>query len=147
MLQPYLWGSQMCRLSMRLTLRSTPTIFAGISLHDSLYSVYQGFKTTNELCESLDCKYKSDDAGAKKFLVGRFLDFKMVDSRTVMSQVHEFQVLLHEIQTDGIALSESFQVVVAIEKLPPGWKDFKNYLQHKRKEMAMEDLVVKLQIE
>ncbi|PKI50936.1 hypothetical protein CRG98_028666 [Punica granatum] len=111
------------------------------SLHDSLYSVYQGFKTAKELWESLDRKYKSDDAGAKKFLVRRFLDFKMVDSRTVMSRVREFQVLLHEIQAEGISLSESFQVSVVIEKLPPGWNDFKNYLKHKRKEMTMEDLV------
>ncbi|PKI57122.1 hypothetical protein CRG98_022486 [Punica granatum] len=101
-----------------------------------------GFKTTKELWESLDRKYKSEDAGAKKFLVGRFLDFKMVDSRTVMSQVQELQVLLHEIQVEGMALSESFQVAVVIEKLPPGWKDFKNYLKHKRKEMIMEDLIV-----
>ncbi|PKI57024.1 hypothetical protein CRG98_022528 [Punica granatum] len=71
------------------------------NLHDSLYSVYQRFKTAKELWESLDRKYKSEDAGAKKFLDGRFLDFKMVDSRTVMSQVHEFQVLLHEIQAGG----------------------------------------------
>ncbi|PKI53661.1 hypothetical protein CRG98_025902 [Punica granatum] len=67
------------------------------SLHNSLYSVYRGFTTAKELWESLDRKYKSEDAGAKKFLVGRFLDFKMAYSRTVMSQVQEFQVLLHEI--------------------------------------------------
>ncbi|PKI79286.1 hypothetical protein CRG98_000300 [Punica granatum] len=46
-----------------------------------------------------------------------------------------------------MALSESFQVAIVIEKLPPGWRDFKNYLKHKRKEMTMEDLVVKLRIE
>ncbi|XP_031405663.1 uncharacterized protein LOC116214393 [Punica granatum] len=116
------------------------------SLHDSLYSVYWEFKTAKEVWESLDRKYNSEDAMAKKFLVGRFLDFKMVDSRTVMSQGQEFQVLLHEIQAEGMALSESFQVAVVIEKLPPSWKDFKNYLKHKRKEMTIEDLVVKLRI-
>ena len=44
-------------------------------------------------------------------------------------------------------LSESFQVAAAIEKLPPGWKDFKNYLKHKRKEMNIEELIVRLRIE
>ena len=34
-----------------------------------------------------------------------------------------------------------------IEKLPPTWKDFKNYLKHKRKEMSIEDLVIRLHIE
>ena len=32
------------------------------------------------------------------------------------------------------------------EKLPPAWKDFKNYLKHKQKEMSIEDLVVRLLI-
>ena len=38
-------------------------------------------------------------------------------------------------------------MVAIIEKLPPAWKDFKNYLTHKRKEMSMEDLVLRLRIE
>ena len=46
-----------------------------------------------------------------------------------------------------MSLSESFQVAAIIEKLPPFWKDFKNYLKHKRKEMRLEDLIVRLRIE
>ncbi|KAK3003471.1 hypothetical protein RJ639_019380 [Escallonia herrerae] len=45
---------------------------------------------------------------------------------------------------DGIG--ESFQVTALIEKLPPTWKDFKNYLKHKHKEMKLEDLIVRLRI-
>ena len=44
-------------------------------------------------------------------------------------------------------LNETFQVTTIIEKLPPAWKDFKNYFKHKRKEMSIEDLVIKLRIE
>ena len=44
-------------------------------------------------------------------------------------------------------LSETFQVTTIIEKLPPTWKDFKNYLKHKRKEMSIEYLVIRLCIE
>ena len=58
---------------------------------------YCAIKTAKELWESLDRKYKIEDAGAMKFVVGRFLDFKMVDSKTVISQVQEIQVILHEI--------------------------------------------------
>ena len=46
-----------------------------------------------------------------------------------------------------MVLSKSFQVVAIIEKLPPSWKDFKNYLKHKCKEMGLEDLNVRLRIE
>ncbi|XP_073290547.1 uncharacterized protein [Primulina huaijiensis] len=95
----------------------------------------------------LDKKYRAEDAGLKKFIVGRFLDFKMVDSKSMMSQVQELQLILHEIHAEGMSLSESFQVAAMIEKLPPLWKDFKNYLKHKRKEMGLEDLIVRLRIE
>ena len=38
-------------------------------------------------------------------------------------------------------------MVAIIKKLPPLWKEFKNYLKHKRKEMRLEDLIVRLRIE
>ena len=34
-----------------------------------------------------------------------------------------------------------------IEKLPPSWNNIKNYLKHKRKEMKLEDLLIRLKIE
>ncbi|GJS66720.1 hypothetical protein Tco_0681284 [Tanacetum coccineum] len=46
-----------------------------------------------------------------------------------------------------VLMSETFQAAAIIEKLPPSWVDFKNYLKHKRKEMSVEDLVVHLRIE
>lgn len=94
---------------------------------DLLFNVFYAKKSAKELWDALDKKYKTEDAGVKKFIVDRFLDFKMVDSKTVMSQVQEFQVILHEIHAEGMVLSESFQAAALIEKLPNGWKDFKNY--------------------
>ena len=72
--------------------------------------------------------------------MGYFLDYEMVDSRTVVSQVQELQVILHEIHAERMILSETFQVATIIEKLPPTWKDFKNYLKHKIKEMNIENI-------
>ena len=43
-------------------------------------------------------------------------------------------------------MNDAFQVTTIIEQLPPLWKDFKNYLKHKRKEMTVEDLIVRLRI-
>ena len=79
--------------------------------------------------------------------MSRFLDYKMIYSKTVVSQVQELQVILHEIYAEGMMLSETFQVAAIIEKLPPAWKDFKNYLKHKRNEMSIEDLIIRLRIE
>ena len=58
-------------------------------LSDSLYDIYSAKKLAKELSESLDRKYKIEDAGANKFFVGSFLDFKMVDSKTMIRQVQE----------------------------------------------------------
>ncbi|XP_075521355.1 uncharacterized protein LOC142554577 [Primulina tabacum] len=116
-------------------------------LDNALYNVYCQVKTAKELWDMLDKKYRAEDAGLKKFIVGRFLDFKMVDSKSAMSQVQELQLLLHEIHGEGMTLRESFQVAAMIEKLPPLLKDFKNYLKYKRKEMGLKDLIVRLRIE
>ena len=44
-------------------------------------------------------------------------------------------------------MNDVFRVAAIIEKLPPLWKDIKNYLKHKRKEMTVEDLIVGLRME
>ncbi|KAJ9543827.1 hypothetical protein OSB04_023534 [Centaurea solstitialis] len=116
-------------------------------LADALYNVYCKVSTAKELWESLDRKYKTEDVGTKKHVVARFLEFKMIDSKTVMSQIQDLQVMIHDVLAEGMTVSETFQVAAMIEKLPPGWIDFKNYLKHKRKEMSVEELVVRLRIE
>ena len=116
------------------------------ALTDFLYNLYTNNKIAKELWESLDLKYKIKDAEAKKFVLDQFLDYKIIDSKTVVSQVQELQVILNEIHAEGM-MSETFQVTNIIEKLPHAWKYFKNYLKHKRKEMSIEDLVIRLCIE
>ncbi|XP_049348562.1 uncharacterized protein LOC125813121 [Solanum verrucosum] len=86
-------------------------------LQDDLYNVYNSLKTSKELWDALEKKYKAEDVGMKKFIVAKFLYYKMIDMAAI------------------------------IEKLSPLWKDFKNYLKHKRKEMTVEDLMVRLRIE
>ena len=88
------------------------------ALTDSLYNVYLDKKKVKDLWESVDEKYKTEDIEAKKFVVGCFLNYKMVDSKTVVSQVQELQVIIHEIHVEGMMLSETFQVVAIIKKLP-----------------------------
>ncbi|KAL0413646.1 UNVERIFIED_CONTAM: hypothetical protein Sradi_1566300 [Sesamum radiatum] len=116
-------------------------------LSDTLYNVYSSAKTARALWEFLEKKHKTEDAGLKKFNVGNFLEFKMVDSKMVMNQVQKFQMIMHDLHAEGMKLKESFQLATMIEKLPPLWKDFKNYLKHKGKEMGLENLIVRLRIE
>ncbi|KAM3204334.1 hypothetical protein P3L10_027743 [Capsicum annuum] len=138
---------------------------------DDLYNVYSIMKTSKELWNALEKKYKTKDAGTKKFYVARFLEYKMIDNKTVVSQVQELQVIIQDLLVEGrnlmntlfehvknvlnvhinfvvgLVMNEEFQVPVRIEKLSLLWKDFKNYLKHKRKEMTVKDLIVRLRIE
>ncbi|KAF3615187.1 putative transcription factor MYB21-like [Capsicum annuum] len=65
----------------------------------------------------------------------------------VVSQVQELQVIIHDLLAEGLIVNDAFQVAAIVEKLPPLWKGFKNYLKHKRKEMIVEDLIFRLRIE
>ncbi|XP_070049245.1 uncharacterized protein [Nicotiana tomentosiformis] len=86
-------------------------------LEDKLYNVYRVIKTPRELWNTLEKKYKIEDAGLTKFVAAKLLDFKIVDGKSVITQ------------------------------LPPLWKHFKNYLKYKDKEMTLEKLIVRLWIE
>ncbi|XP_009611731.1 uncharacterized protein [Nicotiana tomentosiformis] len=116
-------------------------------LEDDLYNVYSNMETSKQLWIALERKYKTEDAGLKKFGAAKFLDYKIVDSKSVITQVQELQVIIHDFLAEGLVINEAFQVAAMIEKFPPLWKDFKNYLKHKRKEMSLEDLIVRLRIE
>ena len=93
-------------------------------LDNTQYNVYSSIKTSKELWDSLEKKYKTIDTGTKKFIVGKLLDYKMVDSKTMLNQVQEIQLIMHEIHAEGMFVSESFQVATIIEKLPSSWKDY-----------------------
>ncbi|KFK26789.1 hypothetical protein AALP_AA8G293700 [Arabis alpina] len=114
-------------------------------LVDQLFNVFSNAATSKELWDSLDKKYRSEDVGSQKNVVAKFENYKMVDSRPLMEQVDEVHKLLHEIHAEGMC--ETYQVACVIEKLPPGFTDFKNYLKLKREWMRMENLIMRLRIE
>ncbi|KAB2595903.1 hypothetical protein D8674_031353 [Pyrus ussuriensis x Pyrus communis] len=80
------------------------------SLDDNLYDVYSLCKTAKKLWESVEKKYKIDDAGSKKFVIGKFLKYTMVNSKSVVSQVEEIQKLIYEPHSEGCKIKEHFQV-------------------------------------
>lgn len=110
-------------------------------LNIKLYTVYYLYKMAKELWEYLYKKYKTKDVGTKKFVIAKYLDFKIVDSKMIMNQVQEMQINFNDIEVEGMKLSEYFQIVNIIKKLLSLWKLFKNYLKYKRKEMTMKDLI------
>lgn len=74
-------------------------------LHDLLYNVCCMIKAAKELWESLDYKYRTEDVDTKKFVIEWFVKYKIVDSKIVIDQVQEIQVILHEIYGESMVLS------------------------------------------
>ncbi|GJT04270.1 zinc finger, CCHC-type containing protein [Tanacetum coccineum] len=67
-------------------------------------------QSAKELWDSLESKYMAEDASSKKFLVGNFINYKMVDTRPVMEQYHELQRILGQFAQYGMKMDESISV-------------------------------------
>ncbi|VFQ65106.1 unnamed protein product [Cuscuta campestris] len=115
-------------------------------LGDSLYPVYAGAKLAKELWNSLNKKYQAEDAGTKKFIVGKMLDYKMVDSKSVVAQAEELTVIFNKCNEEKVGVSEAFQVAAIIHKLPRSWEDFQADLKLKKTELNLEQLLTRLRI-
>ena len=73
----------------------------------------------------MDKKYRGEDAGCQKYVVAKFHDFKMVDSKSIMDQVEAFQLICHEIAAEGMSMCETIKTPSFIQKLPPSYANFK----------------------
>ena len=49
-------------------------------------------------------------------MVAKFLDYKMLDSKTARSQVQELQLILHDLIDEDMVVNEAFQVAAMIKK-------------------------------
>ena len=92
-------------------------------------------------------KYKAHEEGTNKYLISKYLDFQMVDDRSILEQVHELQVLVNKLTALSIPLPEIFQVGVIIAKLPHNWKDFSKRMMHKSEDYSLDELLKHLRIE
>ncbi|KAK0603801.1 hypothetical protein LWI29_008782 [Acer saccharum] len=116
-------------------------------LEDNLFDIYYQIPSAHDLWYALEKKYSTEDAGLEKYHVGKYLDFKMIEGKSIIDQTHELQHLVLELNQAGIPIHEKFAVAVIIEKLPDSWKKFGLYLKHKRETISLDDLLVSLQIE
>ncbi|GAA0143627.1 hypothetical protein LIER_04267 [Lithospermum erythrorhizon] len=100
-----------------------------------------------EPLDALETKYGADDAGKKKYVVGKWLGFKMVDGKPSMDQVHEFENLCTDVTNEGIKLEEIFLANVLLEKFPPSWSEYRNHLKHKKRNMPLQELISHMRTE
>jgi hypothetical protein len=79
----------------------------------------------------LENKYKIEDSDNKSDIVSNYFDFKMVDNQPILSQVHDLQHIVKQLNFEGIPIDEKLQVGAIIAKLPLTWKDYHKSLKRK----------------
>uniref|UniRef100_A0A803LFV0 Reverse transcriptase domain-containing protein n=1 Tax=Chenopodium quinoa TaxID=63459 RepID=A0A803LFV0_CHEQI len=76
------------------------------------------YQIDKEMLVYLEKKFDADDAGKKKYVIGNWLNFKLVDSKPIIDQVHVYENYVAEIHAQGIKMCEIVQANVLIEKSP-----------------------------
>lgn len=117
------------------------------ALSNELFDVYCRHIHVKDIWDSFSKKYLFEDESSKNYVIGCFHEFKMVDEKSIMDQVHEYQNILNEILGEGIKIDDVFQITSLIEKLSLSWKDYKASLKHKRKELTLENRIVRIRSE
>jgi hypothetical protein len=92
-------------------------------------------------------KYTAEDAGKQKFVIGNYYRWEMVEEKDIKAQMNEYHKLLEDLKSENITLPEAFVAGILIEKLPESWKDYKNQLKHKQKQLPLADLITHIIIE
>ncbi|KAI9185518.1 hypothetical protein LWI28_008088 [Acer negundo] len=116
-------------------------------LEDNLFDIYYQIPSAHDLLYALEKKYSTEDVGLEKYHMGKYLDFKMIEGKSIIDQTHELQHLVLELNQAGIPIHEKFVVAAIIEKLSNSWKIFGLYLKQKRETISLDDFLVSLQKE
>ncbi|KAL8109050.1 hypothetical protein AgCh_025225 [Apium graveolens] len=95
------------------------------ALTNTLFDVYfSDAYSAKLLWEKLNQTHNTDSQDLEKYSVARFLEFKLVDNKSMTEQVHEFEMIVHALKESGMDLPEKFKVMSMIEKLPKSWEEF-----------------------
>ena len=89
----------------------------------------------------------AEHASSKNFLVSNLMNYKMVDTRPVMEQFHEWLRILGQFVQHDLKMDEAISVAMIIDKLPPSWKEYKHTLKRNKEELSLVQLGSHFRIE
>ncbi|KAL2893266.1 RNA polymerase II transcriptional coactivator KELP [Bienertia sinuspersici] len=93
------------------------------SLCDHLFAHYMKKSgTAKDLWEELKLMYLEEEHGANVSLVKNYIEFQIVEEKSVFKQVDELNQIADALQASGMHVEEKFHVNVIISKLPASWK-------------------------
>ncbi|KAA0042223.1 ty1-copia retrotransposon protein [Cucumis melo var. makuwa] len=116
-------------------------------MSDPMFDLFVVQKSAKDIWSTLESRYGGDDAGRKKYVVGKWLQFQMTDDKPVVEQIHEYENLVANVLSEGMKMCEILQANVLLEKFPPSWNDYRNHLKHKKKDLKLQELISHMRTE
>ena len=75
---------------------------------DRLYDLYNSMESAVEIWNALEYKYKTEKEGTYKFFILKYLEFVIVDTKSILDQIHELQVIVTKLREVKLNISKSF---------------------------------------
>ncbi|KAK4393567.1 hypothetical protein Sango_1827500 [Sesamum angolense] len=114
---------------------------------NTLFDLFVNHKSARTIWNTLESRYGGDDAGRKKYVVGKWLQFQIVDGKSIMDQVHEYENIVADVLNENMKMCEILQANVLLEKFPPSWNDYRNHLKHKKRDLTLQELISHMRTE
>ncbi|KAL0443935.1 UNVERIFIED_CONTAM: hypothetical protein Slati_2116200 [Sesamum latifolium] len=116
-------------------------------MSNTLFDLFVNQKSAKKIWNTLETRYEGDDAGRKKYVVGKWLQFHMTDDKPIMDQVHEYENLVADVLSEGMKMCDTLQANVLLEKFPPSWNEYRNHLKHKKNDLNLQELISHMRTE
>ncbi|GJU78150.1 copia-like retrotransposon [Tanacetum coccineum] len=117
------------------------------SLSDTLCDLYASVTNPRELWSALEFKYKTHEQGTNKYLVSKYLEFVMVEGKTIMEQVHELQVLVNKLKARSFSYLVLLIYEVTLSNPYSAATHFGGVTLNKIEDYSLDDLLKFLRIE
>uniref|UniRef100_A0A1U7XL52 Uncharacterized protein LOC104238824 n=1 Tax=Nicotiana sylvestris TaxID=4096 RepID=A0A1U7XL52_NICSY len=101
------------------------------TLTDRLYDLYCNLKSPREIWTALQT----------------YFEFKIFDTRPIMDQIHELQILVSKLSDLEVKIPDALQIGAILSKLPSSWNDYRKKILHSMDKMTVEQFRTHIQIE
>ncbi|KAL0334057.1 UNVERIFIED_CONTAM: hypothetical protein Sangu_1561900 [Sesamum angustifolium] len=109
-------------------------------MNNYMFDLFVNYRRAKEIWITLETRCEGDNAGRKKYLVGQWLQFQMIEEKPTMDQIHEYENLVADILSEGMEMCEILQVNILL-KYPFYLEEYRNHLKHKKRDLTLEELI------
>ncbi|OIT19946.1 hypothetical protein A4A49_61263, partial [Nicotiana attenuata] len=71
----------------------------------------------------------------------------MVDTKPIMHQIHELQILVSKLTDLEVKIPDALQIGAILSKLPSSWNDYRKKILHSSEKLTVEQFRTRIQIE